>query len=542
MKFLLKVPYSCLKLAIIVLLTSQALPSWSQVYNVKDFGAVADGSTMNTAAIQKAIDKCSNTGGRVLFPKGTFLSGTLYIKSNVNIHLEEGAVLLGSPHFKDYPSNTVRYKNAFTHFADGKPFANKAFLFAEAEHNISFTGTGTINGNGDAPEFNLGNDDTPQSRARPCMILFADCKNISLTDLHLTKSAYWLQNYLGCDGLHLKNLKIYNHANYNVDGIDIDAKNVLVEDCDIDVDDDGICMKSHDRNRPCENIVIRNCVVASNCNAIKFGTMSIGDLKNVSISNCTIKHASEDKIRHWKQTLEFIEDPITVISGISLEAVDGAVINDVRISDIRMTGVQTPLFIVLGNRARKQVGDIDPSPIGGIKNITISNITATSHSKMSSSINGLPGHYVENIKLNNIVLSNMGNGTLADAEKPFPENPQAYPENRMFGFTYPVSGFYIRHVKNMEISGLSLSVRNPDHRPALALDDVMGGKITGLKTPPPKGKNAAVSVINSGQIVVSKPEYNSNAQPFLQIKGKKTDVVVSGFKQYQGWLKMLPNK
>jgi polygalacturonase len=541
MKMPLKVPYPCLKLAMIALLTLPGLPSWAQIYNVKDFGAVADGRTMNTTAIQKAIDKCSKTGGKVLFPKGTFLSGTLYLKNNVHINLDEGAILLGSSHFTDYPSNDVLYPTAFTH-SNGKSNANKAFLFAEGIQNITLSGTGTIDGNGGSKEFDLNNDSTsPQSRLRPCMISFINCKNIKVIDLHLTNSAYWLQNYQSCEGLVLKGLKVYNHCNYNVDGMDIDCKNVLVEDCDIDTDDDAICLKSHDENRVCENVVVRNCRIATNCNAIKFGTLSIAGFKNINISNCTIKKASEDRIRHWQTNLQFIGQPITVVSGIALEMVDGGLIDNINISNIRMTDVQTPIFIVMGDR-RKSKGHKDSTvPTSWISNITLSNITASSQSKMASSISGLPGTNAENIKLENIVLTDMGTGTEADARVILPEKPQAYPENRMFGQIFPASGLFVRHVKNLQINGLSLLVRNPDHRPALVLDDVKGANIHGLKVKAPEGVNATISVINSSNILFSKPDYSGNGKPFVQIKGKSTDVDLSGFDKYRGWLKILPN-
>ncbi len=278
------------------------------------------------------------------------------------------------------------------------------------------------------------------------MLLFINCKNINVYDLHLTNSAYWLQNYIGCDTLHLRGLSVYNHTNYNQDGIDIDARNVLVENCRIDVDDDGICFKSHERKNIVENIIVRNCTIASNCNAIKFGTVSMGGFKNVRISNCRIHKASADHIRHWQQNLEFIEQPVTVLSGIALESVDGAVIDQVHIEDIEMKDVQTPVFIVLGNKSRRPAGDTTYRQ-GKISNIHISNVRAESHSKMASSVTGFPGAYIENVQLENIRISGMGMGTLAEANAFFPENEKAYPENRMYGVVYPASGFYLRHVK-----------------------------------------------------------------------------------------------
>ncbi|MEI9935057.1 MAG: glycosyl hydrolase family 28 protein [Ferruginibacter sp.] len=268
----------------------------AQTYNILDYGAIADGRTINTKAIQAAIDHCSQAGGKIVIPAGIFLTGTLYIKSNVTIYLDKAAIIKGSPSFLDYPDNEVQYKNFFTHFSNGNQRTNKALFFAEGISGITFTGKGTIDGNGTSKEFDLGDDaHSEKSKERPCTILFINCKNITVENIHLTNPAYWLQNYINCDGLHLKGLTIYNHSNYNVDGMDIDSRNVLIEDCNIDSDDDGICFKSNSSNNICENIVVRNCTIASNCNAIKFGTTSIGGFQNIAISDCIIKKISRNK-------------------------------------------------------------------------------------------------------------------------------------------------------------------------------------------------------------------------------------------------------
>jgi hypothetical protein len=519
----------------------------AQTYNIKDLGAVADGKSINTKAIQAAIDKCAETGGQVIIPSGTFISGTLQLKSKVHIVINQGGVLKGSPYFKDYPDNPVQYQNSFTYGADGKAHANKAFLFAEGVDDIAITGKGTINGSGDSPEFNLGNDDTPASRLRPCMLLIVNSKHITLQDLTLTNSAYWLQNYLGCEYLTLKGLTIYNQSNYNQDAIDIDAKHVLITDCKIDADDDGICLKSHSKDFIVEDVTVRNCSIASNCNAIKFGTASKGGFKNINISNCTIQKASADHIRQWQKNLQFIGQPVTVISGIAIESVDGGVISQVSISDIKMRDVQTPIFIVLGNRGHKQIGDknfystgtgkVNAQNAGSINNITIKNIEAISYSKMSSSITAFPGVYVENVHLSNITLNNMGNGTLAEADKPLMENPTAYPENRMYGQVYPSSGFYIRHVKNISLTNLKFTLRSPDYRPSVILDDVLKADIKQISLPASAGKMAAIKILNSKDIAIGTAQINPGKKALVQLSGSAANQLkVSGFNKYKGWL------
>lgn len=501
-------------------------------FNVKNYGAVGDGATINTQAIQKAVDEChSKGGGTVIIPEGVYISGTLYMKDNVNLHLEERAILKGSASFSDYPDNKVKYINSFTH-PPGKEFGCKALIFAEGVRNVSVTGKGTIDGNGDNPAFQLGNDSSPESRKRPCMLLFIDSKNIKVHGLHLRNSAYWLQNYLGCDTLHLKGLNIYNHTNFNQDAMDIDANNVLVEDCNIDADDDGICLKSHDPNRIVENVTVRNCTIATNCNAVKFGTKSDGGFRNINISNCFIKKASEDNMRKWQENLKFIELPTTVISGIALESVDGGMIDNVTVSDITMQDVQTPIFVIMGRRNAGQAGNqdfynsekngLEPSlKVGRVSNLTLRNITAISHSKMTSSISAVQGYYVENVTLENIKISTMGDGTKAEADAPLPEYAGSYPENRMYGFVYPSSGLFLRHIKNVTLKNIDLSVRKEDFRPSVILDDVHKISIDNLMAAPPAGNQPIFKIINSTAIDLSNTKTGTNPLAVLAGTDKK---------------------
>lgn len=488
----------------------------AQVFDVRKFGAVGDGKTMNTKAIQAAIDECGKKGGEVLLPQGVYLSGTLYLRSNITLHIAEGATLKGSGSFADYPDNKVNYVNACTHREDGSLYANKALLFAEGVINLSITGKGTIDGSGDSPAFQLGNDVTPESKARPFTLLIIDSKKISVTGLFLTNSAYWMQNYLGCDGLELKNLRIFNQSNYNQDGMDIDSKNVLVENCTLDVDDDAICFKSHDRNRIPENIIVRNCVIASNCNAVKFGTTSIGGLKNVRVSDCVIQKASASHIRNWQNNLQFIGQPVTVLSGIALEAVDGAFIDDVSMNNIKMQDVQTPFLIVLGNRGRKPVSDTT-GRIGRIRNISLQNITAVSHSKMSSFITAFPGHYVEKVSLKNINISTMGKGTWEETQQPLMENVDGYPENRMYGQVLPASGLFVRHAKNLRFEHIVLKLREKDQRPSIVLEDVLGCTIDKLNVDLPGPPASVIKVIQGEKIVIRNSTLRSPNGKFLEL-------------------------
>lgn len=505
-------------------------------FNILSYGAVADGKTVNTPTIQKAIDEAAAVRGTLVIPTGTYVTGTLYMRNNVTIILQKGAVLLGSDDFKDYPVNQVSSKNIFTNSNNGASKNNRALLFADGIENINISGEGAINGHGDSKTFDLGDDGaSAMSKDRPCLILFVNSKKIELKNLFLTKSAYWMQLYQNCDNVHIDGVTVYNHSNYNEDGIDIDSKNVLIENCVIDCDDDGICLKSHDRNNICENVVVRNCQIASNCNPIKFGTSSIGGFRNINVTNCIVKGASADKIRHWQSNLQFIDQPITGLAGLALENVDGGVMENISISNIKMTDMQTPVFVVLGNRARKGVGETDAPPVGIIRNITIENIIATGHSKMTSSVTALPGHYLENIILRNIMINNSGGGTVREGQAILPENPNSYPENRMYGNVYPASGLFIRHVKNILLSNIKLNTRMPDARPVVVMDDVKGASFTQMEAQYPVQRTPLIKLVNVQKAVFTDPVIHVPGAPFLLLDGANTDQInLHGFRDVDG--------
>ncbi len=237
--------------------------------------------------------------------------------------------------------------------------------------------------------------------------------------------------------------------------------------------------------------------------------------------------------------------PTTVISGIALESVDGAVIDQIDIRNVSMQDVQTPIFIVLGNRGRSQAAGKDfynvstssSAKIGRISNINISNITAKSYSKMSSSITAYPGQYVENVTLNNISFNDMGGGTLEESKLVLMENSKAYPENRMYGLVYPASGFFVRHAKGIELKNVKLTVRSADYRSAVVFDDVMNSKLLHVSLTAPKGRKAAITLVNCKKINIDQPKFNGQGGSLLALTGTlMKDVFISGFKELKkGW-------
>jgi polygalacturonase len=308
----------------------------AEEFNVLKFGAVADGRNLDTKHIQNAINEASVHGGVVIFPAGAYLSGTIYLKSNVTLRLQKGATLLGSTDLLQYPENLPDY-NFFR-----KGIIKRALIYAENLENVAIEGEGTIDGQGYA--FKEPEDKNVSSYSvRPYVIWMIRCRNVRVEGIRLQNSALWMQHYLGCEKVYIRGIEVYNHSNKNNDMMDIDGcRDVIIADCRGDTDDDGITLKST-HAQPNENITITNCIISSHCNAIKCGTESNAGFKNIAISNCIIR-PSEDR--------EVIYGKPNGISGISLEVVDGAEMNGINISNIIMDGPAVPLFIRLGNRAR----------------------------------------------------------------------------------------------------------------------------------------------------------------------------------------------
>jgi len=445
-----------------VLLLMSGLSAMANTIDVTTLGAKGDGITDNTVAIQRAIDQCAKNGGRVYVPAGNYLIRPLQFRSNVNLYLEAGSKLIGS-------TNLSAYDNAFP-IPKGNRNQTSGLIWGIGLSNISISGEGTIDGQGGHQNFQHGNDSEGGPK-RPKIIYFVECKKIVVKDITLLNSAYWVQHYEKCEDVMLKGLTVISHCNYNNDGIDIDAKNVVISDCNIDVEDDAICLKS-DHESFCENVVISNCLTATNCNAIKLGTASNGGFRNITVTNCTVKQASEDRIRHWSKTLEHITAEKTVISGIAIEMVDGGIIDGVTVSNISMRDVQTPIFIKLGDRKRTFRKDI-----GILKNINISNCVATAESLITSSITGTENADVENVSVSHFQITHPGGGTAAMTATLVPENQKKYPENRMFGNTLPASGFYVRHVKNIRFDDIRINSVKMDQRPLFVFDDVQGAEV-----------------------------------------------------------------
>ena len=481
---------------------------YSMEYNVLDYGAIGDGTTMNTLAIQKAMDACSKTGGEVIFPAGKYLTGTIYFKNNVTIYLQKGAVILGSTNLKDYPENLPEYQ----FYRKGK--IKRSLFYAEKRENIAIKGEGTIDGQGAFIKKPNGEAASTYGE-RPHVIWMIQSKKIKIEGIKLQNSALWMQHYIACENLYIHDIEVYNHANKNNDMMDINGcKDVIISDCRGDTDDDGITLKST-HAMPNENITITNCIISSHCNAIKCGTESNAGFKNITISNCIIR-PSKDK--------EPIYGEPAGISGLALEVVDGAEMNGVHISNIVIDGPQVPIFIRLGNRARGYDKSLPKPKVGSIENITISNITAFNADATGSSITGIPGHPVKNITLDNIRIYYKGGGMVKDAKRTIPEIETDYPDAIMFD-RLSSYGMFIRHAENITLSNVELYFENDDKRPALYFDDVINGKVLNFQA----DINVSVSLIkvhNVRDLLVKTPWIKNSCESLIEISGGKSKSVI----------------
>ena len=418
------------------------------------FEFAADGEAPATAALQAAVDKVSASGGGTV---RDVVAG-ICLKDNVALQLDEGAVLLGATNHLDYA---------------GRPLA---VVSATGAANVALVGKGTVDGRGWAAPVR---DNAPH-RWKDC--LFFRCRNVRVEGVRLVDPASWTCHFRECDDVVARNVTIHGHANFNNDGFDIDSKNVLIEDCVVDSDDDAICLKSDSPDFVCENVEVRNCRLSSNCNFIKFGTASLGGFRNCNIHHCTLLASETSRLRKWIG-LPGVTDTCTGLAGIALEMVDGGVMENVHVHDIMMLhGVQTPILVRLARRRTHKSG-----AKSFLRDVLIENVTSkSSASIIASSITGVPGLRPQDVTLRNLDLTVKGGGRAAHAAAQVPEVEKCYPENRMFKMPLPAYGFYVRHADGVRFENVKLRWAGGDEeREAVVQDDCTGVTFTKCDFQPP---------------------------------------------------------
>lgn len=460
---------------------AHANPPLAAAFNVRAHGATGDGTTVDTEAINRTILAADAVGGgTVYFPPGTYLSGSIRLKSNITLYLEAGATIEAASEkvarFDEPEPNEWGDKFHYQDF--GHSHWQNSLIWGIGLRNISILGPGLIHGKGLSSGFNRFADESkgerryhgnPEGSGNKAIAL-RDCHNVVLRDFSILHGGWFGILATGVNNLTIDNLKI----DTNRDAIDIDAcQNVRVTNTSINSPwDDGICLKASyglGEIRHCDNITISDCYLAGSFDEgtlldgtfkrsdpayksygtgrIKLGTESNGDFKNITITNCVFDGSR----------------------GIAIESVDGAHIEDVAISNITMRHVQnSPIFLRLGARLRGP----DGTKVGSIKRVSVNNLVASdAHWNLGNVISGIPGHPIEDVHFSNVRIVFQGGGTSELAERVPPEEEKSYPEPSMFG-DMPSYGFFFRHVKGITLHHVKLDFASPEARPAFVLDDV----------------------------------------------------------------------
>jgi polygalacturonase len=478
----------------------------ANVYNVRTYGATGDGKTIDTPAINKTIETAAAAGGgTIYFPAGNYLSVSIHLKSNIAIYLDQGATIVAAN-----TSNEAKYDppepNEWDKYQDfGHTHWHNSLIWGENLTNVSILGPGMIWGKGlvrsgtqsrtqqqndalnaartNEPKTPFGYPN-PRDAVEPGWgnktIALKNCRNVNIRDISILHGGHFAILATGVDNFTVDNVKI----DTNRDGIDFDAcKNVRVSNCTVNSPfDDGICPKSSfalGYARATENVTITNCQVSgydegtlldgtfkrdyraangtfSPTGRIKFGTESNGGFKNITIDNCVFDYSR----------------------GLALESVDGALLEDVTISNITMRDISNcPIFLRLGSRMRGPSGP----PVGELRRVKISNIVVyNAEPRYASLISGIPGHDIEDVTLQNIRIYYRGGGTKQQAALQPPEKETDYPEPAMFG-EIPAYGFFIRHVRGLEMNNISVSYLKDDARAPFIINDGKSIELRNIK-------------------------------------------------------------
>ncbi len=408
--------------------------------SVKDFGAKGDAISLDTAAIQRAIDMCSDTGGGVVwFPPGAYVTGTILMKKNVSLNLSLGATILGSLNPLDY--------RLLEPFVDGVGTTRGHALIGCIDvSGVGIFGEGVIDGRG--AELQAAAGKIPA--AKPFLLLCSRSTGIEFSGVKLINSAAWTLHISQCSDVKAIALTIRSVGLANNDGIDIDSsERVRVERCTIETGDDAICLKTTS-SIPCRHITVTGCTLTTRCAAFKIGTESAGDFSAIRVSNCYVVKAD--------------------LGAVKILSVDGANISDVIVENLRVDAADTPIFLRLGDRSRTFRPGIAARAPGTLTNIVIRDVDVKQARRIGILLAGIPGHAISNISLERIAISLVGVPVTEAVPEP-PEVSNSYPEVRMFGANLPAFGIYGRHTRGIKMKHVQIRGIAGDVRPKTVFQD-----------------------------------------------------------------------
>ncbi len=453
-------------------------------YNVMDYGARADGRTLDHQAINTAIDSCvAHGGGRVILPAGTYLCGSIRLKSHVELHLMTGAKILAAPaSMKAYdeaePFEGTAYQDG------GHTYFKNSLIYAIGANDISITGRGMIDGLGltNRDTENAGNLQGGNIGTGDKSIALKECRNILIRDVTIYRGGHFGIIVTGCEIGTIDNVVI----DTNRDGLDVDCcKFLTISNCKINTPhDDALVLKSsYALKKPVftEHIAITNCVITGYklgslldgtyipekvgwvCGRLKLGTESNGGYRNITVSNCTFLYSS----------------------GLAFEEVDQGTMENILVDNITMNHVHHyPIYITTGCRNR---GPKERTSVSTGREIMISNLIADDVDSLAGIIvTGMPGQPLRGISLCNIRLQYRGGGKAELAKKEYREQGTNYPEPK-FAKETPAFGLYARHVDGLEVDKVTFATLKPDYRPAIVLEDVKNDRITQVRADVQKG-------------------------------------------------------
>lgn len=499
----------------------------ARIYNVREYGAKGDGTTLDTAAVQSAINACNaDGGGTVLVPAGTFLVGTLELKSNVTLHVAAASKLLGSGKGADYHAVDAIPLSGDSTLDDG----NWALIFAVNAKNVAIEGPGTIDGQG-AQFHPAVRGATPPSglggRKRPYHLLFYRCQNLTVSNLDLIDSAYHSVRVISCHRVQMRGIYIHNRVNGNNDGFHfISSEYVTVSDCTILSLDDACALFGS-----CRNVTVTNSTFSTRWSVFRFGG---GVAENIAVSNCVLHQV-------YGCPIKFHETP-------------GSRFENMSFSNLVLDDVTGPIHISIGPRTPHPTNS-GPPPVDAlpedtgqpaiVRNISFSNIHGTvttnaqqvAESTLTSkynpgeqhsciTLNCVGGATLENISFENIHLIFGGGGSAEDAARR--DLPQIAGEYFMLG-PMPAYGFYARNSRGITLSNVRFELQSSDLRLALIFDHITDASINGWTAQADPGAESVARFIDTKQVLITASRLLGQSKTFLQLEGSSNaEIVIDG--------------